>query len=113
MGISCYCAACLVSKPDDMLQLPMYMETLTTSVDDWHANVTEDVMGVIAPQQLGNALPAVLCSVHLLKVVLASISRNLQLWPCSIAIFCCAFCLDKYAQMAPSVPLATSKHDAS
>ena len=57
-----------------------------TSVDDGHANVTEDVMGVVAPQQLSNALPAVLCSVQLLEVVLASVRRHLQLWPCSIAM---------------------------
>ena len=55
-------------------------------MNDRHADVTEDVMGVTAPQQLSNALPAVLCSVQLLEMILASIRGHLQLWPCSIAM---------------------------
>ncbi len=50
-----------------------------TSMDDGQAHITEDVLGVAAPQQLSHTLPAVLDCVQLLEVVLASICWQLQL----------------------------------
>lgn len=75
-------------------------------MNDGHANVTEDVMGVTAPQKLSNALPAVLCGVELLEVILAPISRHLKLWPCSIAIRLYLYILLQSPHKAPSIVLA-------
>ena len=51
------------------------------AVDDRHAHVAQDAVRGIAGQQFGQALPAVLDGVQLLKVVLAAIAGHLQLRP--------------------------------
>ena len=53
-------------------------------MDDGHADIAEDVIGVAAAQQLCDALPAVLHRVQLLKVVLTAIRWQLQLRPCRV-----------------------------
>lgn len=51
-----------------------------SSMYDWHAKVTDNVIGQVSLQQLSQHLPRVLHSVDLHEVVLTAVSRNLQFW---------------------------------